>query len=185
MPKQFPYISVSGCVWLILHTCNIDQQETWSSETPSVSSLYQSAHEPSGTSLELKKKQHSIQGMNTFREWVFNRQQSLVNRVFQCRQCYLHSLFKMGYWHLESIWEVFLVTPSAIVVKHKNSRIPGCLICSGPLFWTWAKMSQQQPDPKQWNSTAHSSWPRRKHTHQALLQDNSHSQRKEAFLPPY
>lgn len=55
-----------------------------------MSSLYQSAHEPSDTSLELKKKQHSIWGMNTLRKWVFDRQQRFVNRVSQCRQCYLH-----------------------------------------------------------------------------------------------
>lgn len=63
-------IPVHICVWLcvILHTCNTDQQETWSSETPSVSSLYQNAHELSDTSLGLKKEQHSIQGMNTFRK---------------------------------------------------------------------------------------------------------------------
>lgn len=55
-----------------------------------MSSLYQSAHEPSDTSLELKKKQHSIWGMNTLRKWAFDREQRFVNRVCLCRQHCLH-----------------------------------------------------------------------------------------------
>lgn len=46
-----------------------------------MSSLFQSVHEPSGTSLELKKKQHSIQGMDTLRKWISDRQQKFGNRV--------------------------------------------------------------------------------------------------------
>lgn len=102
--------------------------------------------------------------MNTLKKWTFDRQQRFVNRVFQCRQCYLCFLSKTDHWHLESIWEVFVVTPWAKEVKQKDSGIPGCLICSGSLFWTWAEMSQQQPHPKQQNSTGHNSWPQRKHT---------------------
>lgn len=59
MARQFPYPRLA--MLAILHTCNTDQQETWSSEIPAVFSLYQSVHEPSDISLVLKKKQHNIQ----------------------------------------------------------------------------------------------------------------------------
>lgn len=171
------------CVWLcvILHTCNTDQQETWFSETPSVSSLYQSAHEPSDTSLELKKKQHSIQGMNTLRKWIFDRKQKFVNRVSSVDSTvYISFLSEIGYWHLESIWEVFLVTPWATEVKQKDSGIPGCLMCSGPLNLSQDVPATARSQAMEQHCTQQLA-PKEAHTHQALLPGNSHSQRKGNF----
>lgn len=134
-----------------------------------------------------KRNSTAFREWNTLRKCIFDRQQSFVNKpslLFPSvdSAIYTFFLFKKGCWHLESIWEILLVTPWAIEVKQKDYGIRGCLICSGPLFWTWAKIFQQQPDPKQWNSTAHSSWPQRKHTPSTAARQLSQSKEKQLFF---
>lgn len=147
-----------------------------------MSSLYQSAHEPSDTSLELKKKQHSIWGMNTLRKWAFDRQQRFVNRVCLCRQHCLH---------------FFLVQDRLLTLAISLRSIPGDTMSHrgkaerlwnsrlSDLLWAFVlNLSQDVPSNSQIpsNGTAlHTAAGPKGSTHQAPLPGKSHSQRKRNF----